>query len=99
MSRDWTFYCEDCSVSSQFEINHGEETLREIYALRDPLLLLVEAVGYDNDWLEVKVRGSYRDDLWSFLRRHYEHEVCLRDEYGCMEPLACEGRLAPVVPD
>lgn len=75
-----------CDVTSSFEINHGQNILRDIYRIRKHIIAIEEA---DVMGVAVQVYGypcTY-SDLIDFFKEHNDHEMDLLGENGEIEPI------------
>lgn len=94
MSTYWDIYCRTCAEGCGFHVNHGEERLGAL--LRDQALWR-HVPTLENSDLELRLLGDEYNGggHWpDFARRHFCHDVTLRNEYGefldeCNERLTC----------
>jgi len=80
MSTHWGYKCEDCGVSSEHYLNHGEATLRQVYSLGSVLSDARDKCSM----LDIHVMGTahYDVDPIEFLAMHKGHNIVLENEYG-----------------
>lgn len=83
MSERWWYYCADCDRDSgAFNINHGQNVLRDVArhwsALRD--------IYRNAGWLDITVLGHGSGGL-NWLDEHDGHRVLLQSEFGKREAL------------
>lgn len=80
MSCSWGYRCTVCEVDSPTYLNHGDDTLRKVYASRE-MIRQVEEI----DWpIEVSFNWCDGSETFDFLEKHEGdgHNICLVDEYG-----------------
>jgi hypothetical protein len=88
MSIHWDLHCKTCNVmpTETEDFNYSQHILRSIYRLREHIIAICEQG--ESGYPEIHTM-AYSDvsNIWSFFRKHKNHEIDLLSEYGDVEPV------------
>jgi hypothetical protein len=96
MSTSWDLFCVDCQADCGFSWNHGESALRTLWELRKEWITIGDKLSDASaQWYLLFYGTSEAGDIVEFARRHYGHEVRLKNEYGrldnqCFKSVRCK---------
>lgn len=75
--------CKDCKVISEWDENHGEQTVADILTLLPEIAAFNAASARVNTWFSIHLDESYRTGgAIGFATEHACHDLYIQNEYG-----------------
>jgi hypothetical protein len=89
MSCDWSVYCKTCNETHDFtDANHQKDLMLVLITHARAIAGLSPLMQDNRTFADISLTTSYGTIDVEWFRRHLEHELVPRDEYG---NIAAEG--------